>query len=128
MPRPNAGMPTARTQRSSIRSSIRSSASPARSPAPPSGSGADCPGSTARGRGSAENTGDGAAIIDSGAGMDNINYLAALVAAVSSFVIGGVWYSPILFARAWQREAGLTDDQLRTQLGKTFTGAFVLSL
>jgi hypothetical protein len=60
--------------------------------------------------------------------MSNINYLAALVAAVSSFVIGGMWYSPILFAKAWQREAGLTDDQLRTQLGKTFTGAFVLSL
>jgi hypothetical protein len=60
--------------------------------------------------------------------MSNINYLAALVAALSSFVIGGVWYSPILFAKAWQREAGLTDAQLRTQLGKTFTGAFVLSL
>ena len=44
--------------------------------------------------------------------MDNINYLAAVVAAVSSFVIGGVWYSPILFAKAWQREAGLTDALL----------------
>lgn len=60
--------------------------------------------------------------------MDNINYLAAVVAAVSSFVIGGVWYSPILFANAWQREAGLTDAQLREKIGATFAGAFVLSL
>ncbi|HET7503758.1 MAG TPA: DUF1761 domain-containing protein [Kofleriaceae bacterium] len=60
--------------------------------------------------------------------MDNVNYLAAAVAALSSFVIGGVWYSPILFANAWQREAGLTDDQLRRGVGKTFAGAFGLSL
>jgi hypothetical protein len=60
--------------------------------------------------------------------MDNINYLAAVVAAVSSFVIGGVWYSPILFAKAWQREAGLTDAQLQANVGRAFAGAFVLSL
>jgi hypothetical protein len=60
--------------------------------------------------------------------MNHLNYVAALVAALSSFVIGGVWYSPILFAKAWQREAGLTDAQLKTHVGKTFTGAFVLSL
>jgi len=60
--------------------------------------------------------------------MDNVNYLAAAIAALSSFVIGGVWYSPILFAKAWQREAGLTDAQLRANVGKAFTGAFVLSL
>jgi hypothetical protein len=59
---------------------------------------------------------------------DEPTAVAALVAALSSFVIGGMWYSPILFAKAWQREAGLTDAQLRTQLGKTFTGAFLLSL
>jgi hypothetical protein len=60
--------------------------------------------------------------------MNHLNYVAALVAALSSFVIGGAWYSPILFAKAWQREAGLTDAQLKTQIGKTFAGAFVLSL
>jgi len=60
--------------------------------------------------------------------MDNLNYLAAVVAALSSFVIGGVWYSPILFAKAWQREAGLTDAQLQTNVGKAYGGSFVLSL
>lgn len=60
--------------------------------------------------------------------MDNVNYLAVLAAAVSSFLIGGVWYSPVLFAAAWQREAGLTDEQVRAGAGKAFGGAFVLSL
>jgi hypothetical protein len=60
--------------------------------------------------------------------MGNINYLAALVAAVSSLLIGGVWFSPILFAGAWQREAGLTDDQVKRGAGKALGGAFVLAL
>jgi hypothetical protein len=57
-----------------------------------------------------------------------VNYLAALVAALSSFLIGGVWYSPILFARAWMREAGLKEEELRRGVGKTFASAFVLSV
>ena len=60
--------------------------------------------------------------------MTNVNYLAVLVAAVSSLLIGGVWFSPILFAHAWQREAGLTDDQVKNGAGKALGGAFVLSL
>lgn len=57
-----------------------------------------------------------------------VDYLAVFVAALSSFLIGGVWYSPVLFARAWMREAGLSEDQLGRNLGKTFGGAFVLSV
>jgi len=60
--------------------------------------------------------------------MANINYLAVVVAAVSSLLIGGVWFSPILFARAWQREAGLTDEQVSKGAGKAMAGAFVLAL
>jgi hypothetical protein len=60
--------------------------------------------------------------------MDNVNYLAVVVAAVSSLLIGGVWFSPILFAHAWQREAGLTDDQVKRGAGKAMAGAFVLAL
>ena len=60
--------------------------------------------------------------------MDNVNYLAVVVAAVSSFLIGGVWYSPVLFAAAWQREAGLTDEQVRKGAGRAFGGTAVLSL
>lgn len=50
-----------------------------------------------------------------------IHYPAVLVAALSAFLVGGLWYSPLLFARAWAREAGLSDEQLRSaRLGRTF--------
>ncbi|NLA68281.1 MAG: DUF1761 domain-containing protein [Gammaproteobacteria bacterium] len=29
-----------------------------------------------------------------------------LLAAASSFVVGGLWYSPVLFGKAWNRENG----------------------
>lgn len=51
-----------------------------------------------------------------------------LVAALSSFLIGGLWYSPVLFANAWMREAGLQEEDLRQQVGRTFAVAFVLSV
>ena len=30
-----------------------------------------------------------------------------------TFLLGGLWYSPILFASAWMREAGLSEAQTR---------------
>lgn len=61
--------------------------------------------------------------------MAEINWLAVVVAAVSSFAVGALWYSPALFATVWQRETGLTDDQLKAgNPAKIFGGALVLSL
>ena len=59
--------------------------------------------------------------------LSQINFVAVLAAAVSSFLIGGLWYSPLLFARAWMREAKLTDEELRAKVGVVFGGAFVLA-
>ena len=51
-----------------------------------------------------------------------------LVATVSSFVLGGLWYGP-LFAKAWQRLAGVSDEALKAgHPGKIFGLAFVLSI
>jgi len=61
--------------------------------------------------------------------MDSINWLAVLVAGISSFVLGGVWYSPALFGNAWMRENNLTvDDVKKGNKAKIFGWAFVLSL
>lgn len=60
--------------------------------------------------------------------MPQINWLAVVAAATSMFVIGGIWYGP-LFAKAWQKAAGLSDEHLKS--GNTpliFGLAFVLSL
>ena len=51
----------------------------------------------------------------------HFNYLAIAAAALVYFAIGGLWYSPILFAKAWAREAGLTEAQLQQPpLGRIF--------
>ncbi|MFK7831268.1 MAG: DUF1761 domain-containing protein [Congregibacter sp.] len=41
-----------------------------------------------------------------------INYVAVLVAAVVGFVVGGLWYSPLLFGNAWMRSAGISQEQV----------------
>ena len=37
--------------------------------------------------------------------MQNVNFFAVAVAAASAFLLGGLWYSPMLFGRLWIREA-----------------------
>ncbi len=60
---------------------------------------------------------------------ENVNVFAVLAAAVSTFVLGGLWYSPLLFGRAWQREVGISDDQLaKANTAKVFGCSFVFSL
>lgn len=39
-----------------------------------------------------------------------INFLAVLAAAVSSFVLGGLWYSPMLFLNPWNKAMGRSAD------------------
>jgi len=58
----------------------------------------------------------------------DLNWFAILAAALSAFLLGGLWYS-VLFARPWQRAAGVSDDQIRASNPVVlFGGAFVLSL
>ena len=38
--------------------------------------------------------------------MHSLNYLAVLVAALTSIILGFLWYSPLLFAKPWMREMG----------------------
>ena len=52
-----------------------------------------------------------------------VSWLAVTAAAASTFVLGGLWYSPLLFGKAWQRLVGLSDDDLRKRVAVTFAGA-----
>lgn len=61
--------------------------------------------------------------------MPEVNWIAVLLCGVSSLVLGGIWYSPALFAKSWQRSAGLGEDQAASgNMAMIFGGAFVLSL
>ena len=61
--------------------------------------------------------------------MPEINWIAVLLCGVASLVLGGLWYSPMLFAGAWQRAAGLSDEQAKSgNMAVIFGGAFLLSV
>ena len=61
--------------------------------------------------------------------VSSINYWAILVSALSTFLIGGLWYSPAVFGKAWMRENGLTEEALKnSNMTKIFLIAFLLAL
>jgi len=47
----------------------------------------------------------------------SFNYLAILVAALSTFALGACWYSPAVFGRVWMRESGFTAKTLKAKGG-----------
>ena len=44
-----------------------------------------------------------------------VNYLAVLVAAIVIFILGGLWYSPVLFMKKWVALQDRTEEQMRAQ-------------
>ncbi len=43
----------------------------------------------------------------------NINFLALLLASLSSLVIGFIWYNPKVFGNIWMKEAGMTEEKMK---------------
>ena len=61
--------------------------------------------------------------------MDKVNVWAILVAALANFAIGGLWYSPALFGKAWMRANGFGDEDLKRGSPAVIFGlAFVFAL
>lgn len=61
--------------------------------------------------------------------MPEVNYLAVGLAALSAFMLGGLWYSPVLFANKWAALTGLSEEKLKSgSMAMIFGGAFLLNL
>jgi hypothetical protein len=61
--------------------------------------------------------------------MAQINLFAVLAAALSTFAIGGLWYSPVLFYKPWLRANGFSEaDVQKGSAALIFALAFVFSL
>lgn len=57
-----------------------------------------------------------------------INYVAVLVAALSGFAVGAIWYGP-LFGKHWMSAAGpVTEEQPRVNIPGIYGLTFLLSL
>jgi hypothetical protein len=61
--------------------------------------------------------------------FSDINFFAILVAALSSFMLRGIWYSKVMFKQAWLESCGLTELDLQTANPKwIFGGSFFFVL
>lgn len=60
--------------------------------------------------------------------MGQINYLAVIAAAVSAFLLGGLWYS-LLFGKLWMAASGVTEERAaQANQAKVFGIAIIWSL
>ncbi len=60
--------------------------------------------------------------------FSSLNWLSVLVAALSGFVIGGLWYGP-LFQKPWMQLTGMTKEKgAQVSMAVTFGGAYALNL
>ena len=58
-----------------------------------------------------------------------INYLAVLVAAISTMIVGSLWYSPLLLGKLWMKHSGVTEHEAKnTNMAKTYGIMFLGSL
>ncbi len=65
--------------------------------------------------------------MDLSTAFTNINWLSVLVAAVSSFLVGGIWYGPV-FGRAWMKAFNYTEEDLKKRsIPKTFGLSLLLA-
>jgi hypothetical protein len=60
--------------------------------------------------------------------MAGINLLAVLVAATVAFVVGGIWYAPLLFGEGWQTNPRLPEHLRAHKPALIFGLGFLLSL
>ncbi|MSR31659.1 MAG: DUF1761 domain-containing protein [Gemmataceae bacterium] len=58
--------------------------------------------------------------------INEINWYAVFTGALSSFFLGGLWYSPLLFGKVWSREANRPSGEGHS--GKVFGISFVFCL
>ena len=57
----------------------------------------------------------------------HINYLAVFVSAAVAFAIGGLWYSPLLFAKQWVKAHGFSEERVK-EMQKGAGKAYAVSL
>jgi hypothetical protein len=60
--------------------------------------------------------------------FSQLNWPAIFIAALSVFLIGGLWYSPLLFAKSWMKENNFSDEDIKkSNKSKIFVLSFLFS-
>lgn len=59
--------------------------------------------------------------------LADVNWLSVIVATVVAYIIGALWYS-LIFARRWQSEVKLSNEDIsRSNMAMIFGGTFILN-
>src|SRR5688500_16382735 len=59
----------------------------------------------------------------------HINHWAVLVCALANLVLGAIWYSPLLFYKAWMKENNFTDEDIKKgNPARTYSIILILSV
>ena len=64
--------------------------------------------------------------------MLQVNFIVVLLTALILMIIGSIWYNPKLLGNAWMREAGISQEQIKSGnmakiLGFSFFFSFFLA-
>ena len=57
--------------------------------------------------------------------ISQLNYLAVFVTAVAGFLLGWLWYSPVLFAKPWMAEMKITEEKMKECANKGMAGYMI---
>ncbi len=57
--------------------------------------------------------------------IKSLNYVAVLAVAIAGFMLGWLWYSPMLFAKAWMAEMKLTEESMKEAAQKGMAQFFI---
>lgn len=57
-----------------------------------------------------------------------VNYLAVLLAAMSTMIVGSIWYARGAFGKQWKKLTHLSDDQIKANSTLAMMGAFIAAL
>lgn len=65
--------------------------------------------------------------------MNSLNWMAVILAALSTFLLGGLWYSPFLFEKGWLHSNHFTPENLKSRnmpviFGLSFILSFIMAL
>jgi hypothetical protein len=57
-----------------------------------------------------------------------INALALVACVVVRFIVGGLWFSPPLFLKAWQAETGVGNEAMKSRMPMAMTADLIGSI
>ena len=64
--------------------------------------------------------------------LTEVNYAAVLTCGVVIFILGGLWYSPLLFAKKWIALMGMTEAEIKAasskSMGLNYLAVFICAL